>query len=218
MNPDSAGRDSRTRVMDRDRFERIKRSHGAYASWAVWAQPRGSTRAWVGDPDVLDPDKNPTLLAKLRNDVVMLGLNQSGRPMARALGNFHEYSRHGHDYKIALAFAGTPYWGAYMTDLIKFPELKSSDLARRLAAEPWRVEQSLRTFRQELEDLNGHPPSLIAFGGMTCRLAAKYIPATWYAHLIGVTHYSAWQFTAVEYRERVLIELGDLQRAGVRAP
>jgi len=39
---------------------------------------------------------------------------------------------------------------------------------------------------------------------MTCRLASKYIPATWYARLIGVTHYSAWQFTPVEYRDRVL--------------
>lgn len=61
-------------MIDRDRFERIKRSHGTCASWAVWAQPRGSTRAWVGDEEVLDPDTNPTLLATLRNDVVMLGL------------------------------------------------------------------------------------------------------------------------------------------------
>jgi len=92
-------------MIDRDRFERIRRSHGAYASWAVWAELRGSTRAWVGDPDVLDPDKNPTLLATLRNDVVMLGLNQSGRPIGRALGNFHEYSGKGHSVDAELSTA-----------------------------------------------------------------------------------------------------------------
>ena len=65
-------------MIDKDTFERIKAKHGQVGSWAVWAQPRPKSRAWVADPDILDPDKNPGLLGMLRNDVVMLGLNQSG--------------------------------------------------------------------------------------------------------------------------------------------
>ena len=79
-------------MIDRETFDLIKRKHGRYASWAVWAESRGSRKGWLADPDILDPDRNPTLLGALRNDVVMLGLNQSGREIGRPLGNFHEYN------------------------------------------------------------------------------------------------------------------------------
>ncbi len=195
-------------MVDRETFDLIKSKHGRYASWAVWAESRGSRKGWLADPDILDPDRNPTVLGALRNDVVMLALNQSGREIRRPLGNFHEYNAPGNDYKIPFAFAGTDYRGAYMTDLIKVPELKSSNLARRLRADPSLVTASLRKLREELDDLGGPPPTLIAFGGLTYRLARTHVPASWYSTLRRVTHYSAWQFTAEEYRGRVRSELG----------
>ena len=54
----------------------------------------------------------------------------------------------------------------------------------------------------------GPPPTMVAFGAQTYRLATRLIPAGWYTSLVKVTHYSAWQFTREECRARVLAELG----------
>ena len=79
-------------MIDRPTFDRIKLHHGKVASWAVWAR-RGPGMAWVADPHVLDPDKNPKLLDALKSNIVMLGLNQSGFDIQRDLSNFHQLNR-----------------------------------------------------------------------------------------------------------------------------
>ncbi len=82
---------SNAAMVDRQTFDLIKKEHGAYASWAVWADRAGRLKSGMGDLSVLDPDQNPTLLQKLRNDMVMVALNsarfstercasESGRP------------------------------------------------------------------------------------------------------------------------------------------
>jgi hypothetical protein len=129
--------------MDRDTFELIRKKHGAYASWAVWAEATGRPKSDIGDLSVFDPDQNATLLQTLRHDVVMVGLNLS-RFLAVPFGNFHDPRPAGQDYKIRYAFTGTPYYGAYMTDLIKgVVEPVSGNLLPRLASEP---PSSARTF------------------------------------------------------------------------
>jgi len=95
--------------MDQATFEQIKVKHGAYASWAVWAEPDHGPKSNIGDLGVLDPAHNPTLLDTLRNDVVMLGLNLS-RPALLPFANFHDARPEGQDYKIRYAFSGTPYY------------------------------------------------------------------------------------------------------------
>src|SRR5580692_1082186 len=105
--------------MDRAKFENIKKSHGAYASWAVWAEPDARPKSNIGDLTVLDPDRNPRSLGVVRCDVVMLGLSFSRSIELRPFINFHDASPHGHDFKIRYAFSGTPYYGAYMSNLIK---------------------------------------------------------------------------------------------------
>jgi hypothetical protein len=119
-------------MIDRETFDRIKEKHGPHASWAVWAEPDGRPKSNVGDLTVLDPAQNTALLGKLRSDVVMLGLNLSiGQPPP--LGNFHSASSRGQDYKIRFAFTGTPFYGAYMTDIIKgVVMLKAGNLTRYL--------------------------------------------------------------------------------------
>jgi hypothetical protein len=105
-------------MVERKTFELIKQKHGGYASWAVWADPAGSPKSNIGDLGVLEPDRNPTLFQTLRNDVIMVGLNLS-RPVSVPFANFHDPSSQGQDFKIRFAFARTPYYGAYMTDIIK---------------------------------------------------------------------------------------------------
>src|SRR5438034_403382 len=96
-------------MVERDTFDRMKERHGGYASWAVWAEATGKPKSNIGDMRVLDPDQNRTLLQILKNSVIMLGLNVSGRKLPEPLRNFHDPSPMGQDFKIRYAFAGTPY-------------------------------------------------------------------------------------------------------------
>ena len=85
----------------------------------MWGAAAGSAKSNIGCTlSVLEPDRNPTLLQTLRNDVVTVGLNLS-RPVSVPFANFHDPRPQGQDYKIRFAFSGTPYYGAYMTDIIK---------------------------------------------------------------------------------------------------
>jgi len=190
-------------MVDRETFDLIKKKHGAYASWAVWAEPTGRPKSGIGDLRVLDPDQNPTLLQKLRNDVVMVALNLS-RFLPVSLGNFHDPSSVAQDYKIRYAFAGTPYYGAYMTDLIKdVVMLESSNLMRYLAENPSLVIGNVHRLLEEFEDLACAAPTLIAFGTDAYLLAAKLVPSSRYSRLVKVTHYSHY-ISKEEYRRGVL--------------
>lgn len=111
------------------------------------------------------------------------------------------------DYKIRYAFAGTPYYGAYMSDLVKgVVMLESNDLVRHLGAQPEIVAWSISTLLDEIDDLGGAPPTVIAFGSVTYRLALRHLPSSRYARLAGVTHYSHY-VSKGEYRKRVLAQL-----------
>lgn len=131
-------------MVDRETFDLIKEKHGAYASWAVWAKPTGGRpKSNIADLTVLDPDQNPRSLETLRNDVV-IGLNLS-RFFPMSFGNFHDPSPEAQDYKIRYAFADTPYYGAYMTDLIKgVVMLESSKLMRHLVSNPSLVSENVK--------------------------------------------------------------------------
>jgi len=193
-------------MVDRETFDLVKKKHGAYASWAVWADRAGRPKSGMGDLSVLDPDQNPTLLEKLRNDVVMVGLNLS-RFGPVPLANFHDPSSVAQDHKIRFAFAGTPYYGAYMTDLIKgVVMLKSSNLMRHLAENPSLVSENVHRLLEEFEDLNCAAPTLIAFGTDAHHLASLHVPSSRYSRLVKVTHYSHYISTQ-EYRRRVLAAL-----------
>jgi len=193
-------------MVDRETFDLIKRKHGQYASWAVWADPAGGPKSNIGDLSVLDPDHNPKLLATLRHDVVMLGLNLS-RDLPPTLGNFHDRSSKGQDFKIRYAFADSPYYGAYMTDLIKEAvELKSSDLIRRIREYPGLVSRSIQCLLREFDDLKCVSPTLIAFGSDVYRLAIKHVPPGRYTRIVKVVHYSHY-ISKEDYRERVLAQL-----------
>lgn len=181
----------------------IKRKHGAYASWAVWPEPRGGPKSDIGDLSVLDPDQNPRLLPTLRSDVVMLALNLS-RDIPPPLGNFHDPRSVAQDYKIRYAFSGTPFYGAYMTDLIKrVVMLKSGNLLSHLRKNPSLIRESIQILLEEFNDLRGASPTLIAFGATVHRLALEHVPSNRYSRLVRVMHYSDY-VSKETYRQRVL--------------
>jgi hypothetical protein len=199
--------------MDEVTFDQIKVKHGAYASWAVWAEPDRGPKSNIGDLSVLDPAQNLTLLDTLRNNVVMLGLNIS-RPASSPFANFHDARPQGQDYKIRYAFSGTPYYGAYMTDLIKGAvEPESGNLLKLLNSDPSLISKGIGWLLEEFEDLACSRPTLIAFGADTYRLAARHMPSNSYGRLVRVTHYSHY-ISKENYRQRVLEEVDSVGTQG----
>jgi len=65
-------------------------------------------------------EKNEGVLSLLKNDVVMVGLNISIRDStdSKPFQNFQSPNPSANDFKIRYAFKDSPYYGAYMTDII----------------------------------------------------------------------------------------------------
>jgi hypothetical protein len=193
-------------MVDRKTFDRIKQQHGGYSSWAVWAEATDKPKANIGDLRILDPEQNPTLLQTLRNDVIMIGLNIS-RPFSETFRNFHDSRPESQDYKIRYAFAGTPYYGAYMTDVIKgVVMVESGSLMRYLRANPSVVSENVEKLLGEFIDLKCDKPTIVAFGRDAHRLVASSVPAHNYSRLLGVTHYSH-RISKDEYRQLLIKQL-----------
>jgi hypothetical protein len=193
-------------MVDRETFDRNKEKHGLHASWAVWSEPDGRPKSNMGCLPILDPDQNRALLGILRSDVVMLGLNLS-TSQPPPLGNFHPASSRGNDYKIRFAFTGTPFYGAFMTDIIKeVVMLKAGNLTRYLATHPDVVAKSVGCLLEEFDDLKSEPPAVIAFGKCAYQLAVKHLPASRYSRLVHVRHFADFMGQTA-YRELVLREL-----------
>lgn len=196
--------------VDRDQFELIKRKHGGYASWALWAPATRGPKSNIDDLRVFDIANNPATLALLNNSAVMVGLNISrdvSRAFVEPFRNFHDANPHANDFKIRHAFKATPYYGAYMTDIIKdVPMLKSMDLIKHLRTHPAVVQSSVGLFREELRDLRCRRPTILAFGLAAHALLAENLMAGEYSRLIRLTHYSH-RVAKEKYREAVLAQI-----------
>jgi hypothetical protein len=194
-------------VIDRETFDRMRQRWGSYGSWAVWAEASGWPTSNVGDLSVLDPDANPELLSTLRDDVVMVGLNIA-RPFSEPFRNFHDSYSNAKDYKIRYAFKDTPYYGAYMSDIIKgVAEVRSKELLRYLKANPSVLQDNIDLFLEELTDLRSARPMILVFGGDAHALAREWVPKRAYSRLIRLMHYSNY-ISHEDYRRKVLDALG----------
>jgi hypothetical protein len=194
-------------MIDRDQFLSIRKKHGGYASWAVWAEPSGTPKSNIGDMSVLDERANASLLQTIRNDIVMVGLNIS-RTFSEPFCNFHDPSPWANDFKIRHAFANTVYYGPYMTAIIKNVEMvKSVDLLAYLREHPALIRENADAFREELRDLKFSRPMILAFGNSTYRLIAENVPLSDYSQLVKLTHYSS-QISKEDYRKTVLAQIG----------
>lgn len=193
-------------LITKERFERIAQKYGHYASWAIWEDEGDTPKSNMGNLDILDPMKNPRLPEQLNPEVVMVGLNFSRHVTIKTFGNFHDSSPHAQDYKIRFAFRDTPYYGAYMTDIIKdFEELISGKVKEYLRTHPEFERQNALTFEREITDLGSDNPLIIAFGRDSYNILLQYFKDKY--RLVMVTHYSHYINKEV-YRETVLKQLG----------
>mgnify|MGYP000910637418 CR=1 FL=1 len=192
-------------MVTQERFDTIRNKHGQYASWAVWAPAGETPTSNIGDTSVLDPRVNPALLSMLNPTVVMLGLNIS-RPVVEPLSNFHTKKPQGKDFKIRYAFTNTRFYGAYMTDVLKFfVEVESSKVMSTVRHRPEIIGISGAKLREEFRDLGSSKPELIAFGSDAARLVKRVLSRDDYSRLIKVTHYSH-HMSKEDYRRAVLAQ------------
>jgi hypothetical protein len=185
-------------------FEKIKQKHGSYASWAVWADASEKPKSNMGD---VSHFKNESVLSLLQNNVVMVGLNIS-RPVSEPFMNFHDPNPRANDFKIRYAFRDSAYYGAYMTDIIKFLEVVASkNVMKYLQEHPEIIEKNFNTFREEMQDLKATPPTILAFGKETHKILSKNLNKNEYRKLIKLTHYSH-QIGKEAYKQAVFKEIG----------
>jgi len=162
-------------IIDKQKFEFITKKYGYHSSWAVWADEGEKPKDNIGDLSVFDLGKNPNLLKILNPNIIFVGLNIS-RPLEKRLGNFHDSRPQGMDYKIRYALKNSPYYGAYMTDIIKDFEQKGcgqvmSYLRRNKEFEA----QNIERFRVEIADLQVANPKIIAFGNDAYKIFSDHL-------------------------------------------
>jgi hypothetical protein len=170
----------------------------------VWTDASEKPKSNMGD---VSHFKHESVLRLLNNNVVMVGLNIS-RPVSDPFVNFHDANPKANDFKIRYAFKGSAYYGAYMTDIIKFlEEVDSKHVMKYLKERPEIIENNLRTFRDEMQDIRATAPVILAFGKDTHELLSENLNKNEYRTLIKLTHYSH-QIGKEAYKETVLKEIG----------
>lgn len=186
--------------MDKNKFEKIKKLHGEYASWAIWSAQDEKPKSNIGDLSLLDVNKNSKLLSLLKPNVVLVALNFSRGAVREPFANFHDSNPRGTDFKIRYALQDTPYWGAYMTDIIKnYTEKHSQKLMSYLNKNKYFEKENVVKFLKELKDLEVSNPTIIAFGNdaynVLVRNEIKF-------KILKIPHY-AHQVSKEKYREAV---------------
>ncbi len=188
--------------MEKLKFELIKKKHKRYASWAIWADEGKRPKSNIGDLSIFDMGINSRFLKHLKPSIVLVGLNIS-RPVNNPLGNFHDPRPQAMDYKIRYALKNSPFWGAYMTDIIKdFQQKVAGEVMSYLrTAEGMSFEKkNVHDFREEIKDLGVDNPSIIAFGNDAHEVLKRNFQSE--HEILKIPHYS--NFTAKEkYREEV---------------
>jgi hypothetical protein len=108
------------------------------------------------------------------------------------------------DFKIRYAFTDSPFYGCYMTDVIKrLTQVNSADVLRHLKETPGAIAEHIDALRQELKDLQATKPTILAFGVDVNRLLSAHLKHDEYARLSPLTHYSH-RISQEDYKSKVL--------------
>jgi hypothetical protein len=160
-------------MISQEEFNLIKNKYGHYASWAVWANEGVRPKDNMGDLNIFNPNENIDLLKQLNPNIILVGLNISRR-IRSPLANFHDSRSMANDFKIRYALKKSPFWGAYMTDIIKDFEQKISDKLMKYLRKNSEFEaENIKIFREEIKDLGVTNPKIIAFGGDTHKILTR---------------------------------------------
>ena len=134
-------------------------------------------------------------------NIILVGLNISRGIIGVPLANFHDARSEAMDFKIRYALSGSPFWGAYMTDIIKdFDQKASGKVMSYLRTNKPFEKENARLFREEINDLGSHNPTIIAFGGDTHTILTRNFTNEY--KIFKILHYS-YVSSKEKYREEV---------------
>jgi len=188
-------------MIDQTKFEFIKKKYGHYASWAIWADAGEKPKDNVGDLSIFDIKNNAGLLQLLNPNIILVGLNISRGIIEVPLANFHDARSEAMDFKIRYALSGSPFWGAYMTDIIKdFDQKASGKVMSYLRTDKPFEKENARLFREEINDLGIHNPTIIAFGRDAHTILARNFKNEY--KIFKIPHYSNYG-SKEKYRKEV---------------
>lgn len=188
-------------MINQETFDVVKHEYGHFASWAIWKEEGVKSKDNIGDLSVFNLSKNPDLLSILRTDLILVGLNIS-RPIELPLANFHDSRSTAQDYKIRYAFKNTPFWGAYMTDIIKdFEQISSGKMRDYLKKNKDFEMYNVDLFRKELFEIRAVNPTIIAFGTDAHSVIERNFKNEF--QLIKLPHFSNF-INPEKYREEVI--------------
>ena len=188
-------------MITKEHYLEIAKKYGGFASWAIWADAGINPKSNMGDISIFDIDKNPNILNQISPDVIMVGLNISRESNDGDFVNFHDSKPQGQDYKIRFAFQNTPFYGAYMTDIIKdFEEKISGKVVSYLKSNNEFELYNIELFQQEISDLKTKNPVIIAFGNEVFNILNKHFKDKY--RIIKVPHYSNY-ISQENYKEEI---------------
>jgi len=193
-------------MVTKSHYNKIKNKYGRYASWAIWADEESKPKSKIGDLSIFNLSENPKLLEQLNPNVIMVGLNISRSVTGDIFRNFHDESPKNNDFKIRYTFQNTPFYGAYMTDVIKeHVEASSSKVYSCLKKHPEVELKNINRFNEELKCLNVKDPLIIAFGNTSYEILNRHYKGKY--RLVKIPHYS-YRFRGYDkpgyYRKKVL--------------
>lgn len=193
-------------MITRKKFEFIKKKYGHYASWAIWADFGEKPKENVGNLSVFDIEKNPRLLKQLKTNIILVGLNISRVVIKVPFANFHDAKSKAMDFKIRYALRGSPFWGAYMTDIIKnFDQKESGKVISYLRTYKQFEEKNIQIFRKEMKDIGADNPTVIALGNDAYMILNRKFKNEY--KILKIPHYSKY-ISKEKYREEVQSALG----------
>ena len=177
-----------------EQFSLNKAKYGDCSSWAFWKIGACENQRFAPDPEtapkfflnssVRDLNKiaskadYESVAKPIRIDVVLLALNFAERDENTkkattpfAFHAFHEETSLTSDHRLRDACLGTPLWGSYITDLVKFEngeltpvrDSKAVNIKQRLRNEDFLHDQ-VEGLCVELSDLGCLNPTIVALG------------------------------------------------------
>jgi hypothetical protein len=181
-----------------DKYDKIKEKYGHVSSWALWTEPDDiRSKSGMGDVSFFE-NPSPETLVSLNPNIILVALNISEK-IPRTFGNFH--SDKDNDWRLRFALQGTMFRGAYITDVIKSYEEKSSnELMNYLRKNKNFEKENIETFEQELKDIGSQNPIIVALGDNAYKILKRNLKNRYIIHK--VPHYSAYQIKVDSFRKR----------------
>ena len=190
-------------------FHEICERFGWCASWAIWSPASNTPKSGIADLKFFDDANIASTIKLLHSDVIFIGLNISRDPGRQNFANFHSDNSKGQDYKLRFALEGTPYWGGYMTDIIKGVEqVSSSKLMADLRNDATIEGRNSNILLDEIQMLGSKNPLLVALGNDAHKILERNFGSRF--RIVRVPHYASYVSPQV-YRDRVLAEIDRIE-------